>query len=209
MRIGFSTLFFLIVILFAPLGGVLAQDVPPVQELHGSLAPSQVDVFLVEGLKKGQTLDAFMENTSGNLDPILSILPANENFSATLDSFQKAMAALIASSSQPLLDLPALRDQYSLAWDDDSGPGYSAALKFTAPYDGDFFLIVSSSLSAGGRSTAGDYRLLLSLDNPEVLGGTAESTEAVIAVQNQSILETQLIQVLSGNLNQNKPALSV
>ena len=36
MRIGFSALFFLIVILLAPLGGVLAQDVPPVQELNGS-----------------------------------------------------------------------------------------------------------------------------------------------------------------------------
>ena len=81
-----------------PFGFVLAQDIPPVQELHGSLAPGQNDVFLIAGLKKGQTLDAFMENTSGNLDPVLSILPADENLSATLESFKKAVAELAASS---------------------------------------------------------------------------------------------------------------
>ena len=110
---------------------VFAQDTPAVQELHGSLAPGQIDVYLITGLKQGQTLDAFMENISGNLDPVLAILPADENFTATLDNFKKAVAELVANSSQPLLDLPALRDQYSLAWDDDSGPGYSAALQFT------------------------------------------------------------------------------
>jgi len=119
------------------------------------------------------------------------------------------VAELAASSTQPLLDLPALRDQYSLAWDDDSGPGYSAALQFTAPEDGDYFLLVSSSLSATGRTTAGDYRLLLGLDAPQVLDGTAEPTGAVIAVQDQAVLGSHLVQELSGSLGEDKPAQSI
>jgi len=210
MRLHFMILStILIAILLAPLAIVQAQDSPVIQELHGSLAPGQTDVFRMTGLEKGQTLFAFMENRSGNLDPILSVLLDNGNLAATLESFQAAVAELVASSTQPLLDLPALRDQYALAWDDDSGPGYSAALQFEVPEDGDYFLIVSSSLSAAGRSTAGDYRLLLSLDAPEVLAGEAEPTGAVIAVQNQAILGSHFVQELSGSLNNDKSVSTV
>jgi hypothetical protein len=131
-------------LLLAPLSGVLAQDVSPVQELHGSLAPGQSDVFRLKGLEKGQVLYVFMENTSGNLDPILSILPADQDLSTVLESYQIAVSELVAGSTYPLLDLPALRDQYSLAWDDDSGPGYSAALRFIAPEDGDYYLLLAA-----------------------------------------------------------------
>ena len=209
MRYSALTLLILAILLLAPLGGVLAQDVPPVQELSGSLAPGQTDVFLIKGLKKGQILTSFLENTSGNLDPILSILPGDQDLSASLESFRKAVAELVATSPQPLLDLPALRDQYTLAWDDDSGPGYSAALQFNVPKDGDYYLLVSSSLSAAGRSTAGDYRLLLGLDAPQVLDGTAEPTGAVIAVQDQTALASHLVQEFSGSLAVDKPAITV
>lgn len=209
MKSSVATLLALAIILFAPLGGVQAQGTPAVQELHGSLAPGQNDIFRVDGLKKGQTLYAFMESSSGNLDPILSILPVDDNFAATLESFRNAVAELVANSTQPLLDLPALRDRYSLAWDDDSGPGYSAALQFTIPEDGDYFLMVSSSLSAAGRATAGDYRLLLGLNAPQVLEGIAEPTGTVIAVQDQSVLGSHLIQETSGSLGREKPAIVV
>ena len=58
-----------------------------------------------------------------------------------------------------------------------------------------------------GRSTAGDYRLLIGLDAPQVLQGTAEPTGAVIAVQDQAVLNSQLIQDYSGTLNADKPAI--
>jgi hypothetical protein len=207
MRLSVLTILTLVTILLIPLGIVQAQDRPEVQELYGSLAPGQTDIYRLSGLKKGQVLDAFMENISGNLDPILSILPDNGNLSATLDSFRKDVAELVAASPQPLLDLPALRDQYSLAWDDDGGPGYTSALHFVIPEDGDYFLLAGSSLSAAGRSTAGDYRLLLGLDVPQVLEGTAETTGAIIAVQDQAVLNSQLIQDYSGTLNADKPAI--
>ena len=199
----------LIAMLIAPVGIVLAQEAAQVQELSGSLAPGQVDVFRIAGLKKGQNLNAFMENRSGNLDPILSILPVEGNLSARLEEFRKAVAELAASSSQPLLDLPALRDQYSLAWDDDGGPGSSAALQFTAPENGDYFLIVSSSLSAAGRSNSGDYRLLVGLDAPQVLDGTAEPNGAVVAVQDQAALASQLVQEYNSTLTTDKFTIAI
>jgi hypothetical protein len=194
--------------LLAPLGGALAQSAPAVQELQGSLAPGESDLFRLQGLRQGQVLGALMENRSGNLDPILSIL-SSDDIAATLESFGKAVADLAASSAYPLLDLPALRDEYALAWDDDSGPGYAAALEFTVPKDGDYFLLAGSSLSAAGRQTAGTYRLLVGLNAPEVLAGTAVPTGAVIAVQEQAAAGSQLIQQLEGSLNQNKPSISI
>lgn len=209
MRLSFAILLALTTILLAPLSGGLAQDVPPVQELRGSLAPGQIDIFRISGLKQGQTLDAFLENTAGNLDPVLVLLPDNVNLVATYESFKKDVAELQASSTNPLLDLPALWDQYFLAWDDDSGPGSSAALGFKIPSDGDYFLIAASSLSVVGRSTAGSYRLLIGLDAPQVLDGTAEPSGAIIAVQDQTILGSNLIQEYSGSLTLDKPFLSV
>jgi hypothetical protein len=103
MRPSFLALLTLLVILFVPLGVVLAQDTPPIQELSGSLAPGQVDVFLIKSLDKGQNLDVFAETISGNLDPVVSILPGDENLSATLDAYKKAVADLAASSAYPLL----------------------------------------------------------------------------------------------------------
>ena len=207
MRLSVLTILTLVTILLMPLGIVQAQDRPQVQELYGSLAPGQSDIYRLSGLKKGQVLEAFMENISGNLDPILSILPDDGNLSAKLDSFRKDVADLVATSPQPLLDLPALRDQYALAWDDDGGPGYASALQFIVPQDGDYFLIAASSLSAAGRSTAGDYRILLGLDAPQVLQGTAKPTGAVIAFQDQAVLNSQLIQDYHGSLNTDKPAI--
>jgi hypothetical protein len=57
----------LLILLLAPLGLARA-EIPPVQELHGSLALGQTDVFRLAGLKKGQTLTDSMENNSGHLD---------------------------------------------------------------------------------------------------------------------------------------------
>ena len=139
----------------------------------------------------------------------MSILPLNSNPATVLAEFQKAVTELAASSAQPLLDLPALRDQYSLAWDDDSGPGYSAALAFEVPQDGDYSLIASSSLSAAGRQTSGSYRLLLGLDTPQVLAGTAQPNGATIAVQDQAGLNSAQVQELQGSLDEKKPAVSI
>lgn len=209
MRYSLLWRFSLLAALLLPFGYALAQGETPVQEIQGSLANGQVDVFLIRGLKQGQTIYALMENTSGNLDPALAIPPTDKEPMAILTEYRQAVADLIATSAQPLVDLPALNDRSFLVWDDDSGPGYSAALQFTVPQDGDYILSASSSLSAAGRQTAGTYRLLVGLDAPEVLAGTAKPTGAIVAVQDQSVLASQLIQEHTSSLGSAKPAISI
>ncbi len=150
-----------------------------------------------------------MENNSGNLDPAVAILSADEDLAAAYDSLKVDLAELLASSPDPLVDLPALWDRYFLAWDDDSGLGYSAALDFTVPRAGDYFLIATGSLSSAGRSTAGSYRLLVGLDAPQVLAGAAEPTGEVIAVQDLTVLGSELVQELVGGLTVDKPTTDI
>ena len=47
------------------------------------------------------------------------------------------------------------------------------------------------------------------MDVPEVMEGTAEPTGAVIAVQDQAVLGSHLVQELTGSLNEDKPAISI
>jgi hypothetical protein len=108
-----------------------------------------------------------------------------------------------------------VRNQYFLAWDDDSGDGYAAALAFVVPVSGDYVLITGSSLSVLGRTTSGDYTLLLGLNAPgaqdgAVLPAASEPTGAPIAQRiafpwgaSASVEET------SGTLTATAPAISL
>lgn len=204
----FRILIFLIII-SALVQGASAQGLAQIQAIDGSLAQGQIDVYQLSGLVKGQSLSIFMENTAGNLDPFLAILAATEDLPVRLMEFNQAVAELSASSANPLLELPAVRDQYTLTWDDDSGPGYSAALQFTIPEDGDYTLLAGSSLSAAGRQTYGNYRLLVGLDAEGILDGTAAPTGAIIAVPDPTALQAERIQLLTGSLNANKPKIEI
>jgi hypothetical protein len=189
---------------------VLAQENPPVQEISGVINPSEIDVFLLSGLKQGQTVYASLETTAGNLDPALSLVPATVDLPTLVADYRAGVQRLVQTAEYPLADLPALNDKTFLAWDDDSGPGYNAALKFTIPQDGDYFLGASGALSAGGRLTTGEYRLLIGLDAPEVLTGEAVPNGAVIAVQDETALGSPgRVQEYSAGLDANKPLITL
>ena len=113
-----------------PLVDIQAQAEPAVQELQGNLSPGQVNVYRLKDLKQGEKIDFLMQTTSGNLDPLLVVVPVYTDLKSLISSYSAAVQSLISDLAQPLLDLPALRDKYFLAWDDDSGPGYSASLEF-------------------------------------------------------------------------------
>ena len=196
-----------ILITLAVTNPTMAQATPAVQELQGSLVSGEVDVYLMRGLKAGQTVSATMQTTSGNLDPSLAVVPASTDLKELITRFREDVQELVESSPQPLLDLPGLRDRTFLAWDDDGGPGYSAALQFTVPSNGDYYLAAAASLSAAGRQTAGDYRLVVGIDAPEVLDGSATPTQAQIAVPDQASLGSfAQIQAYAGSLTEEIPA---
>ena len=195
-----------VILILAPGMLVGAQSSSLVQEIQGNLEPGEVDVFLLEGLKQGQSVYAYMETTAGNLDPILAMVDAETDLESQTTAYAAEVQELARSAEHPLLELPAVRDRYFLAWDDDSGEGYSAALKFTVPQDGDYFLLASTSLGSAGRQTRGSYRLLVGLDAPDVLSGKAESGEVEFLRQDQESLgQTSMIQEHRGSLSEQKP----
>jgi hypothetical protein len=186
------------------------QEAPAVQEIRGKINPGELDLFVLSGLKQGQTLFVTLENTSGNLDPALSLVPASVNVPEVIATYRADVQNLVQTSAQPLVDLPALNDQTFLAWDDDSGPGYNAALELAIPQDGDYILGVSGALSSAGRLTTGEYRLLIGLDAPVVLSGKAVPSGAIIAVQDETLLGSSgRVQEYSGSLDASKPLISL
>ena len=193
-----------------PASPVLAQEGQPVQELQGKINPGEIDVFVLSGLKQGQTLYVTLETTSGNLDPALSLVPSATDLPKLIGTYQAEVQRLVQTAEYPLAELPALNEETFLAWDDDSGPGYSPALEFIVPKDGDYLLGASGSLSAAGRITSGSYRLLLGVDAPEVLAGTAVPNGAVIARQDDSRLGLPgRIQEYTGSVDASKPRITL
>jgi hypothetical protein len=193
-----------------PLPVGYAQDAPPVQEFLGKINLNEIDTFLLQDLQQGQILVALAQNTSGNLDPGLSLVSAKVDLPELIATYRAGVKQLVLSSEQPLVELPALNDKTFLAWDDDSGLGHSAALEFVVPEAGDYYLGVSSALAATGVLTSGNYRLLLGFDNPAVLDGSAIPNGAQIAVQDEQVLETPgSIQEYTGSLSSEKPTVTL
>jgi hypothetical protein len=193
-----------------PASPALAQEGQPIQELQGKINPGEIDVFVLSGLKEGQTLYATLETTSGNLDPALSLVSSATDLPKLIDTYQAEVKRLVQTAEYPLAELPALNDKTFLAWDDDSGPGYSPALEFIVPKDGEYILGASGSLSSAGRITSGSYRLLLGVDAPEVLAGTALPNGAVLARQDDSRLDLPgRIQEYTGSVDASKPLITL
>ena len=108
-----------------------------------------------------------MRSTSGNLDPVIGIVDTSGPLDETVTPYQADLQRLLAEHESVAQAVEELRNQYFLAWDDDSGAGYAATLAFDVPTQGDYALIAGSSLSALGRSTFGDYELQIALDSPD------------------------------------------
>jgi hypothetical protein len=182
-----------------------AQEGAAVQELSGTIDAGEAVLYLLSDLRQGQRLAVYAQPTSGNLDPIVGILGTDVDPEAFEAAYEAALDRVLAEGVDPLEGVEAVRDEYSLAWDDDSGGGLTAALEFEVPVDGDYRLLVGGALSALGRQTFGDYRLLLGLDEPQVLAGDAEPTGDVIAVLDVEATPPGVgIQEVSGSLTPDK-----
>jgi len=210
MRIKTLSFSLLLLFFFSIATDVLAQSSSAVQLITAHLAPKEIDPYLIQGLKKNQTLYVFVETIQGNLDPTVLIVSAETDLPSLQEQYSKELLDLIETSPTPLLDLPALRDRSFLAWDDDSGPGYSAALRFLVPEDGDYYLGVAGSLSAAGKQTSGDYRMLIGIDEPAILDGSAKPTGEQIAVPRQAALGgSPQVQEYLGSLTEYMPSATI
>jgi len=211
-----SASFLLALLMFAglllaiPVSPALAQEAPPVQEITGRINPGEIDIFVLSGLKQGQKLYVTLATTSGNLDPALALVPGTVDLPSLISGYRAGLQHILQTSDHPLAELPALNDKTFLAWDDDSGPGYSSALEFTVPRNGDYILGALGALSSAGRVTSGGYHLMFGLDAPEVLTGKATSNGASIAVQDDALLgRPGRVQEYTGSVAADRPSISL
>ncbi|NJN82834.1 MAG: hypothetical protein HC802_11525 [Caldilineaceae bacterium] len=174
----------LIVLLSLLLPGVstLAQAEGQVQKLTGRIEAGDVSLYLLSDLRAGQRLYVYVHGTSGNLDPLAGVVDGATDPLALVADFESALATAAANGDDVLIEVERLRDEYTLAWDDDGGGGLSVALELEIPADGDYHLLVGGALSSLGGGSFGDYEMLVGLDAPAVLTGEAEATGANIAV---------------------------
>ncbi len=175
-------------LMLLPTSPSAAQDQPArTQRITARLQAGETHAYLLKDLQGGDRLTISMRATSGNLDPAIGIVDTAAPLDQTMAAFQADLQRLLAESESAAQAVEALRNQTFLAWDDDSGAGYAASLAFDVPAEGDYVLIAGSSLSALGRSTFGDYELLVGLDSPASQGGAAEPADAPIAERLPSV----------------------
>ena len=208
---GFALITLIGMSLTTGLTSVSAQGGRQVQVLTGKIEAGEVIVYLLPDLSTGQTLYIHASAISGNLDPIVFITDTTLDSETIEAEFEAARdQQILSDSSDPLEILDELRDQYTLAWDDDSGGGLTAALDYEIPVDGDYRLIVGGSLSLLGGNSFGDYQLLVGLDAPKVLDGEAEATDEIIAVLDVEATPLGVgVQEITGTLNQDKTSTFV
>jgi hypothetical protein len=155
---------------------------PRIQEFTGYLEMGEREVYRLSQLKQGDILYLYMQRLSGNLDPLFAVAHGGFQLKEFDDQLQ---AHLKEAPHSPYLIFKTLLDRVYLAWDDDSGRGSDAALKFPIPADGDYKLVVAGSRQPVGRQvmglTFGGYRLLIGLNAPQVLTGQAAPTGAALA----------------------------
>ena len=152
-----------------------------VQRITGRLQAGESHAYLLKDLQAGDRLTASMRSTSGNLDPAIGVTDTAMPLAEVMTRYRADVQRLAAGNENVALALDDLRNQYFLAWDDDSGEGYAAALEFVVPAAGDYALLAGASLSAFGRATSGDYELLIGLNAAEAQSGATESAGAPIA----------------------------
>ncbi|WP_128692492.1 hypothetical protein [Methanoculleus taiwanensis] len=174
-----------------------------VQELTGRIEPNQVIIYDLPGLQAGETLSVYANGTGGDLDPFLALANTSLTRGEARREFATEVNRSIAEGRDPLQVIPEIADRYFLAWDDDSGAGYDAAVQYTIPADGDYLLILFSSPAK--ENTFGTYRLLVGIDAPQVLTGQAEPTGAAIAVLDRDASEVGMaVQEVDGTLTANR-----
>ncbi|NTU84892.1 MAG: hypothetical protein HGA45_36930 [Chloroflexales bacterium] len=181
-----------------------------VQRIAGQLDAGEIDAYLLRALLPGDRLTVSMRSTSGNLDPAIGIVDTSAPIDELIARYRAEIQRLLAESAEVAPALNDLRGRYFLAWDDDAGVGYAAALEYVVPAAGDYALVAAGSLSALGRATAGEYELVIGLNGPDVREGTVAPTGAPIAEPLPiSAYPTPAVEESTGALGAETPVVNV
>ena len=177
------------------------QSAPAGAVIAGRAESGSAALYRLAGLKAGDTLYADATRTSGDLDPMLFLLPGDTDARAAGRALLEAGRAANERGTDPLAAMKEAADQLTLAWNDDAGAGYDAQISLALPEDGDYVLVIASNPVVEGF---GDFRLRVGVNTPEILGGQAPSAGGLdIALEQASLVES--VQVLTGTVTLAEP----
>ena len=176
--------FLLVSVVLGPARPAAAQEEPGrFQRITERMPAGETHAYLLSDLQAGDRLTVSMQATSGNLDPVLGIADMTASLEVLGASYSADLQRALAAEEGAAAAIETVRNQYFLAWDDDGGNGYAAALTYVVPSAGDYVLIAGASLSALGRTTAGDYTLAIGLNAPDAQAGASAPVGAPIAAR--------------------------
>lgn len=166
----FSIVSFLLLMIL-PLPAAAVKVIPGgiIQQIEGNVAEGRGVLYPLKGLQQGDIIYAYMQNTGGNLDPMLGVLKQGSDrnvLRADIDNL------LSDNELNPIEAARQFADRHFLKWDDDGGEGYDAKLKFTIPADGTYYLLAGSMVtnqsiySFRPGWTTGSFHLQLGLNTP-------------------------------------------
>jgi hypothetical protein len=180
-----------------------AQEPGRVQELTGHAEPGDNVFYHIPLLREGETLYVYVEGISGNLDPFVGLSDTRLESESLSEAFWGEIERVIEEGGDPLVALPEIYEEFFVFWDDNSGPGYDAAFEFAVPADGEYFILVSRTPS---KDTFGGFRLLIGIDAPDVLTGTAEPGDDLIAFFDQEASQLGVsVQAITGTISADNP----
>ncbi len=67
-----------------------------VQELHGSVFPGELYYYRLDGLQAGEHLYVYMENVSGNLDPVVAVIAGGQDIMALEEQYKQSVRDAVA-----------------------------------------------------------------------------------------------------------------
>ena len=171
-KFSFTIILVFVVVLLSTFSASAQDDTRElVNILDGSIFGSEdTKSYTLVNLLQDDTLYVHVQGTSGNLDPFIALLSSEQMTGAKTGEFDEEVQKAIESNRDPLLVVTEFSNNNFLAWDDDSGGGFSSAFEFTIPEDGIYHLVIISSPFS---NSFGDYQLMVGLNTPQVLTGNA------------------------------------
>jgi len=186
------------ILFFASILGTAAQSAVQVQKFTGNIPQNGgAQIYALENLEQGRKLFVHVQGISGNFDPFVALLRSDQQLESIAAEFNNLVEQATQENRDPLLLISEVADQNFLAWDDDSGGGFAAAFEYTIPTDGDYQIAVFRSPFT---ESFGDFNLLLGLDAPLVLSGSATLQGEAFAVPVATTANRTAVQEVSSNL---------
>lgn len=185
---------------------VFAQSDHPeqVQIINGRIfGQEEVKDYAIPALLQGDKLYFHVQGISGNLDPFAALLSSDQLSGSRKGDFDDEVKLAVENNYDPLLVVSDFADRNFLAWDDDSGGGFSAAFEYTIPVDGDYHLVVISSPFS---ESFGNYQITVGLNAPQALTGDAAAQGEVFVIPtNKTDTKNAAVQEVTGAVDEATP----